>query len=660
MSEILLIGFPNEEKLNGGTALWRGSYLDDILASTNGDDLLRAAGNKAVAYLAPKQYSDEFSVELNIADIILTDKKLEIKYSAGSQSSFKSSGIKSAIFKYLRTREFGVNNFPFCVAIAEDEFRLFIEDESILKSIRKLQSLSDWKGITKMFEPLDRLYEKQHVWNNPKILDPLGFACAKQSEVYINLKRNFRDENEKINFLKEKKRYREAAIRIRNRCIELDPDRPGYYSNLAYSHYQSVKELMTPGGRRDGNKSDEAKKFIEYANKALELDPNRITDLYRKGQILINVMAENEKFKMYNGNAGNVKKAKQYTDEGIQCYQRVEETFEVMPVIDEKGQQRYNKEYIKSLYNCASAYSSYINNDRDIMGQFISLKTHSVKTENILKSDSENMELAVYYMEKCIERDAGRTGIEKAVEIAGINGEMCGVYKLYNAGKIQFQRYNHLKNSGKADTMKALEALSEAGTYLKRALECKWPENLKRQNKGFIAERLARVYIESLQFREAMRVIEPFLNDHTDYYIRYTYAAAAGKCGEINKAKEQIRKAIESVNRNKELYLGYFLDSCFELKRGNRDAARGLMNRAITEAEKEGKKNLDTYYLTAAFIESRRGNTDEVIKLLEMAVKINPSRRIEADKYIKRKISVENFDLAIVDGCGITMKSEAV
>ena len=60
-------------------------------------------------------------------------------------------------------------------------------------------------------------------------------------------------QSSKEKFIAEKRKLRKLTIKLRNRCIELEPENASFYSNIAYSFYQSVTELNTPGGRRDGN-----------------------------------------------------------------------------------------------------------------------------------------------------------------------------------------------------------------------------------------------------------------------------------------------------------------------------------------------------------------------------------------------------------------------
>ncbi len=164
-------------------------------------------------------------------------------------------------------------------------------------------------------------------------------------------------------------------------------------------------------------------------------------------------------------------------------------------------------------------------------------------------------------------------------------------------------------------------------------------------SKAFIAERLGRVYISKGEYKKAMEVIAPFIKENTDYYIRYTYAAAAYKSGEYETAEIQIKKSLENKFRNKDIYLGHFMDSCIAIKKGDYRSASAAMSRALEEGKISGKKNLDSLYLTNAFIESKKGDRESVIKMLEMAMQINPRRKVMIDKFLKGNKQPEDFDL---------------
>ncbi len=648
MANIILIGFSNSVSLDKGSTSWKGNYLNDILAASDFNLINKLNSKRLIGYFAGKADSDKYCYELEPENIELNEKSLKIDYTILGKSDIKSGEIKSVIFKIMNSAESGINNYPFCIALEEEGFNSLIEDDAVIKQLNKLKSNNDWLGIYKMFEPVDSIKERPHLWNNVKALDTLSFACAKLSEVYINLKFNFKTETEKENFLRRQKKYRNETITLRERCIELNPKYAGYYSNLGYSYYQYVRELMTPGGRRDGKIANEANNCVAQLDKALNIDPNRITDLYRKGQILTSVLPVSMQFSKLSKNEDELKKeVRSKIMEGIRCFQKAEEVFEIIPLIDEKSLVRYSKEYIKSLYNIASAYNKFVFYDWDYKRFFLKINRDIKPAASEIKSDA--LDKALYYIEKCIVKDSSLREktimLSKAKDIAKSNGAVCGVYKLYSAGKYFFQKYWYLSGGGDNENLRSNEARTHAEVFLKEALKFPWTENFKRQSKAFIAERLCRLYITRGEFQNGIEVLRPFINERTDYYIRYTYSAAAFGCGKFDIADSQINSSLVDKRRNKEVWLGYFMLACIEMKKGNFDLAQNHLRKAMEETGRHSKRNLETLFISQSFIQYKRGDRKAALDSLELATKSDPFNKSLKERYNNWKIGEFNFDL---------------
>lgn len=560
MSALITIGFSSGSSLNRGTAFWKGQHYAQICEFYNLESLNRSSILKGIGYITGSANISVPCRELSIDSFEITTDYFTVNYTPLDECGITSGSLKRAIRDILSSQFGQIMNLPFCAIIEEKIFNCFLEDESLIMQIKQLKKHNNWEGIVKLFEPVEEIYKLKHIWNNPLILDALSFATAKSSEVYVNLNKTFKTNEEKQSFLKSRKKHRKNTILIRKRCIELCPENPSYYSNLAYSHYQHCLELSMKGGRRDGNISTEAEKAIENIDNALALDPNRINDLYRKGQILSQILPPNILFR--NKTAPDVNVITDVRDkikQGIKCFQKVEEVYEIIPLIDEKSLERYKKEYIKSLYNTAVSYCGLVIQKQDYKFNIDECEQNGKKNniKKYYKDDTDNINSAIYYIEKCIQKDSkmeGKPNLPEGIILGACDGAVDGVYKLYTAGKINFQKFIILKNEGKAN--EGGEFLFISRKYLKSALKFPFPVNKKSINKAFIAERLARTYIIAEDFQNAVRILEYYVNKEVDYYVRYTYAYACIKLGLYEKAYEQLKLSLRNEKSNKDISTG--------------------------------------------------------------------------------------------------------
>ena len=193
--------------------------------------------------------------------------------------------------------------------------------QTLIEQLKKLKSNNDWLGIYRKFQPITQLPENDSIWNNSQILSDIGFACAKLAETGAKELLSFRNQNHKNDFLKQQAEYRKHAILARKRCIEIAPQHAGYRSDLAYTYYQNINELTQPRGRRDGNLRKEIENFLETINKTLDLQPNRVQDLYRKGRVLTKVLPNqilwSRSYEDYGDFTEKSKRANQLREQGI-------------------------------------------------------------------------------------------------------------------------------------------------------------------------------------------------------------------------------------------------------------------------------------------------------------------------------------------------------
>lgn len=642
---LILIGFSDESRLRQNYVKWSGKYLNDILEASSEEVYTSGLIKKGIGYYAKGMMREVKCMELDITKVILSEESLVLNYRVIKESELESGAVTKVIRKVMHESDKGLNNFPFCIPVEESRLQSAMDDEELRLRIAAFKAKNDWLSMYSYFSPIEKLSEKPNLWNDPSVLDSISFACAKLSEVYINLNHAYPDVKCREEFLQKQKKYRGEAIRLRERCIELNPKKATYHSNLAYTYYQSLRELTARGGRRDGSIKMCIENCLKHLNDALKSDPCRIADLYRMGHVKLFFAKSKLRagIQKYSGDES----ATRLMTQAIESFQDAEIQFENLEVIEESRASRYNKEYIKSLYNIASSYGELQFSDRDYIKHFIS---YADESENKIQTyNTRYFDKALYYIEKCIMKDR-KLSLQKeilteAIDAAGYDGVVCGVYKLYSFGKFLFQKYIYLSNIGCDESSEARDALAGAEVYLKKALSKKFPDEISKQSKGFIAERLSRLYIAKGDYSGAVEVLKSYIRARTDYYIRYTYATALYKCGKTGESCDQFRLALESGNSNKSQWQGWFLKSCTEIRENRLADAGRSMDEAIKAAARENRRNMDSIYIARAFISYRMDLKDEVIKFLESAYKINPRREALKRRLKLWKDNFGDFDL---------------
>ena len=141
------------------------------------------------------------------------------------------------------------------------------------------------------------------------------------------------------------------------RCMELDPKNPVYHSDLGNLHYRNVEELTARKGRNDGDPLFELGEAVQCFQKAVELDPNRITDMFRMGYLLT------VKYREVIQQSSRKKDSEQDKDlkiiEGIEVLEKLINRWQGYKDYDPKQKELkevYKKEYIQSLACLGMAY----------------------------------------------------------------------------------------------------------------------------------------------------------------------------------------------------------------------------------------------------------------------------------------------------------------
>lgn len=521
---IFIIATAFDEIKQSGYFFWGEKYLSNIrkYIPKNLTDIISIS--TAILYFCKKEQKFKNSLLLNITGIQINNKFFKLNYSVAEEMKFHSYQIRNALKKYLN-KENGndlkqnIIELPFCSAVEESIFLNFLNDNSLDDKLSLYEKNNDWQSIVNLlmkYEPL----EKNQIWNNPAVLNRFSFATAKLAECTTNIKIKFPDKMKRKEYLEERKKYRELTIKLRNRCIELDNNNPSFYSNLAYTYYQSATELSTPGGRRDGNLKNEATNALKYFDKALELDQNRITDLYRKANLLSDILTNHI---LFNPNT-DLEIREKYNavkhDLHLQAYnyqQMSIQTFEILidkyqNISDENKQKRYFKYYIKALYKLAllnfQLGKTNINTLNLLFNNNPLFKTTNEESEQKLVY----LNNAINYLERCIKLDSKKNE-QNLIEAASSNNFISGVYKTYLMGKIYLYKFLLTKD---------LNDEKNAKEFLLKAHETEFPRGLKKQNKIvktanggspafqsiFILEKLAILYLLEEQPKTAIKLLE--------------------------------------------------------------------------------------------------------------------------------------------------------
>ena len=515
----------------------------------------------------------------------------------------------------------------------------------LIEQLKRLKTKDNWQGIYEKFQPIDKLHQNDLIWNNHLVLNDIALACAKLSEISSIPREIFRDEKAKSDFLKQQAEYRKHTEQIRKRCIELEPNNAGYRSNLAYSYYQNINELTAPRGRKDGNLKKEIDNFIAAVDETLALDPRRVTDLYRKGRILANILPDKILWtKSYEDRDDFTEKSKQANEKrenGIQTLLSAKQVWENLSY-DNKNEEywknRYRKDYVKSLYLLTQTYYNKIKQDWDESVFTLNLRDDVLPDQQTIidKHDMQNINQAIQIIKECCKTDCPpklRQSVKQQEQnleaLSSYNGVVEGVYKLYSIGKFFFAKYWILSGYGLKETTEAIEARDTSERYLQAALTCEWSPQKAKQDKKFIAERLARVFISKEEYEQAISIIaENTLNlnlKNVDPYLLHTCAIALLKSGKIAQTQNLLDSAVNS-KRNTQPWLTHFLKGCAYLETDEIDLAQEQFELSHQAAGRVGKKTVDSLLIAKAFVEYKSDNVSEALKSLEEAQKLNPKR----------------------------------
>ncbi|MEJ5350971.1 MAG: tetratricopeptide repeat protein [Melioribacteraceae bacterium] len=528
MQFVIATALENKPKYN--SFCWSNKYLSDILDFLPCDYNSLSSIQTGILYYCKSHQKFSNALLLKITNVETKPNFLRIYFEIDKTLELQSFLIKDALKKYMNLNS--ILELPFLSVVDEIKFFDILNNIEISSKIKKLEEQNNWQDIYRIFQTFEPV-EKSRIWYDAELLNAFSFSTAKLSECSENLKRKFSDKNQREQFIQEKRKFRELTIKLRKRAIELEPQNPTFYSNLAYTYYQSVNELTTPGSRRDGNIFDEAELALKYLNLALELNPNRLTDLYRKAMLYSDILGTHKFFKQF-GEEHTEEKFVDYTSaltESIKCFQKIELIYESFT--NEEEIQKQKKIYIKSLYHLAQKFLKLARIKHNYF-----IQKNKIPAEEAFA----NLLQANQYIDKCIQKDYGKKKIEtEIIEMANCDNFVCGVYKSYLKGTIQLSLY-----SLKKEKQYAIDSLK----FFQLAMETNFPLELRKQNKIFILEKIALLNILQENFSAAIKTLEPIYkkNQNLPPYAAYTLAFAYIENKQIKEAEEIIEKYIMQAN----------------------------------------------------------------------------------------------------------------
>ncbi|GAB4294404.1 MAG: hypothetical protein Kow0098_15880 [Ignavibacteriaceae bacterium] len=514
---IFILSVANENLNNSGSFYWSKHYFTSIskFIPENQNEIYSVSSG--ILYFNKSALKEKPALLLKIKNIQINNFSLRFQYLIDNTMKFKSYQVREAFKKYFSKKS--VFELPFCAAAEEDKFFTLLNDTKIFSDISHFESKNDWYSVFKLLKNYQPL-ENSRIWDDAELLNRFSFATAKLSECSENLKKKFVDKTKLKEYLKEKRYYRNLTIKLRERCIQLVPDSPVFYSNLGYTFYQSVNELNTPGGRRDGKLAEEAEKAYQYLSKSISMDGTRITDLYRIAMLHSELLFN---YSIYKKN-DDTQSGDEYTHEvemlkrGLNAFCKIERIYEELPDND-FPKKRFKKYYVKALYKIAQKKLQLNKPGINLL--------NAVYGNKLLNENPERIEILKHglisagsYINKCIEKDYnGKKKERYLLDMTECNNFICAVFKAYLKGVIETYLFA-LTGS--------LKHCNTAKDFFQKAMELRFPPEMRNQNKLFVLEKIALLNILEKKYEAAVKILEPLYNRRKYFpaYAGYTLAVS--------------------------------------------------------------------------------------------------------------------------------------
>jgi hypothetical protein len=526
----LYVTFFNENILWGKKCYFSRQYLEPIKNTfPNYQELDDAKIDGCIGFIKGNGYRAKNCFALNITKLKVDENSLAFEFEIEKELDIMNEFIDKSLYKYAR-QENWINNeikyYPMLCILEKVEFNLVRKGTP---NTRKLSSnsakideyrlASNWNALCDMYEPLDKVSEKEDIWFSDNDLYQLAFACSKIGEPKNGLERD-------KGHLEKVKRYREFSLVFFKRCYDLKPTNFRNASAVAYRHYLNTSELTKQRGRRDGKVSDELSEAIKWFDIALGSYPNSIKDNYRKGKLILEKQIEGYKKAQKEWTKETYLNIQEMERAGIKCLELVITEYENIDIKSEK-KNFYRSEYVKALY-CLGCY--YIENPKNIWNDFVCCKMLNKELDyNVPFDDIKDVAKAKDIFEKCFHAETD-ISFESELDVVALSRfardwAESPMDKLYRLGQVYLAMFFikniiNQKDEPKVEAYglsceKYLTAARKVGDELKRTRQ-------SGRSTGFISERLAHYYIISGNYDSAISLIER----SNESFIKNTYAIA--------------------------------------------------------------------------------------------------------------------------------------
>lgn len=538
----LYVSFFNENILLSGQYNIYGKYVKPIRDTfPNYSKLDQSLIKGCIGYLKGRENSGKNCFLLNIKNIDAKDTSLHFDFDIVQELDISNDSISRSLYKFACNSAWvdkKTGYFPLVCIVDKLDFDTIRKGIPNLKKasscpaeLEELKRKNDWEGICNKFAPLDEVKNNREIWDNPFDLYNLAFACSKLGEPKNGLEKD-------KEHLKQVKKYREYSICFYERCYELEPYNNRHLSALGYRYYLNVMELTKPKGRRDGNVKKEIDNAINWLNKAIELNPRSIKDNYRKGKLIIDKQIDNFKYSLRRWSFEDFQELEKMESEGVESLKRVIEIYESLA--DSRNKNYFFREYVKSLYALGSFYLDKVNTCWD---EYICSKMDDKEFVFVYNSEeAEYIAKGKKYIEKCF-RVESDISFDEELDVSKLAREIpkwsvSPVDKLYRLGLANLEIYFILKMLGK-DLIKVEKYGHDAEKFLLTGKNVAYEgrkQGTLRRNIDYINEKLAKYYIVSERYDDAIKVVCRCKNA----YIKNTYAMALI----LSEDEENINKAV--------------------------------------------------------------------------------------------------------------------
>lgn len=640
----LLIKFFRPENIRLGSNTLSGKYYEETIkffpeiASKDFDIPTRAIG-----VCASKVDGGKPAYLLKITDFKQVAKGIKIFYTISDILNITSDEVIRMAFRRLTGdgKIKSSDGLPLWCVLDDIQMEAVINPKgnrsnranlTLKDQMQFLKDQEQWFKMYDPFRPVSKLSENNpKVWKDPEIISHIAYAASRLSQIedippeakYDFFKRN--------DFLNGKRLLRMDVEVLMKRCMELDPKNPIYCSDLAKFHYRNVMELTAKKGRNDGNPLSELDQAVKHYDKALELDINRMYDLFDKGYLLTVKYPEiisglRNRITSYHDKASKIK-------EGIDAFKRLIDLW--LGYKDYVLKQRelkvmYTKEYIQTLFCLGLAYDELVLRDWDVIGLYMGL--YSNEKQDFEDDDMENAENALKYFVACwnAECDTGCLPNLELSECVSSEWVVNGIDKLFYLGNINLKLYRIYAAAGLQDESK--RSLKDAELFLTEALDTDPPTSDLLKPKEHIADRLAKVYITMGKYDNALQIIQKHCNKRRlKGMITNTYALALLLSKRHQEAERLLERASCDITNPYAMPATFLLGMTY-LEQGLIEAASDLFKKAVRHKYKDYPMARDVFYIGLAEIEAKSGNKRNAVMYCKKAVETEPYRSFAGNR----------------------------